>query len=91
MREVNLFYKECTPERASITNAGKLPENLLLLHGAAFTSETWQSSIPTIQTMCGLGYRVIAVDLPGKLYAIIHFTNIQNKYQVHIYKFLHCF
>ena len=35
------------------------------MHGAAFTSRTWQNEIGTIQTMASLGHKVIAVDLPG--------------------------
>ena len=55
---MNLFYKECIP---------KEPRKgvLWLLHGAAFTSKTWQDSVPTIQTICELGYRVVAIDIPG--------------------------
>lgn len=56
--DVELFYKECIPKE---TAKGVL----WLLHGAAFTSNTWQNSIPTIQTICELGYRVVAIDIPG--------------------------
>ena len=38
---------------------------VLLLHGAAFTSETWVSSIPTMATLAAAGHKVIAIDLPG--------------------------
>ena len=47
---------------------------LWLLHGAAFTSKTWQDSIPTIQTICALGYRVVAIDIPGIIYFSIENT-----------------
>ena len=57
---VKVFYKECVP-----SNTAHSPVTLLLLHGAAFTSKTWQESVPTIQTMCALGYRVVAIDIPG--------------------------
>ena len=36
----------------------------LLLHGAAFSSETWRE-LGTLQTLAALGYTAVAVDMPG--------------------------
>ena len=38
---------------------------VLLLHGAAFSSQTWVDRVPTMATLAALGHRVIAIDLPG--------------------------
>ena len=38
--------------------------SFLLLHGAAFSSETWQE-LRTLQTLAALGYTAVAIDMPG--------------------------
>lgn len=38
---------------------------VLLLHGAAFDSQTWVTKVPTIATLASIGHRVVAIDLPG--------------------------
>ena len=41
--------------------------SLLLLHGMAFTSQNW-IDLGTMALAARMGWRVIAVDLPGKLW-----------------------
>jgi len=38
---------------------------VLLLHGAAFSAQTWRE-LGTLQLLAGKGYHVVAVDLPGR-------------------------
>lgn len=40
-----------------------IPKDVLLLHGAKFSSKTWESS-GTVKLLCNEGFRVFAVDLP---------------------------
>jgi len=58
---IELFYQTADPP----SGVAKTGQVLFLLHGAAFTSQTWINKVPTIATMAALGHRVIAVDLPG--------------------------
>ena len=50
-QETNIFYRLAEPGDSS-TPSGKV---IFLLHGAAFTSETWEKEIGTIQTLASLG------------------------------------
>ncbi|XP_067012602.1 putative protein-lysine deacylase ABHD14B [Anabrus simplex] len=58
--DVKVFYREAKPPD-SVTATG---QSVLLLHGRSFSSETWEK-IETLRLLAALGYRVIAVDLPG--------------------------
>ncbi len=49
-------YLDIGPSTASVT--------VLLLHGASFSAQTWRE-LGTLDRMKDLGYRAVAVDLPG--------------------------
>eukprot|EP00045_Choanoeca_perplexa_P006751 m.58447 g.58447 ORF g.58447 m.58447 type:complete len:326 (-) comp13763_c0_seq4:478-1455(-) len=55
----DILVVEYTPTNVDVTQP-----DILLLHGAAFSSKTWEQ-INTCQTLATLGYKVTAVDLPG--------------------------
>jgi len=55
-----IFFREVVPENYV---PGKKPD-ILLLHGAAFTSLTWQT-INTLEMLKDAGFRAVAIDLPG--------------------------
>ncbi|KAH9381543.1 hypothetical protein HPB48_005482 [Haemaphysalis longicornis] len=57
---LTVFYREVNPE-------GACPElSVLMLHGAAFKSETW-FNLGTLGALGLMGYRVVAIDMPGQL------------------------
>jgi len=58
---VDTFYQTADPP-AGVEQSGQV---VLLLHGAAFSSDTWVGRVPTVPTLAALGHRVIAIDLPG--------------------------
>ena len=61
LQQVKIFYRELKPEGYRFDDY-----TILLLHGAAFTSRTWVD-IKTMHLIAAMGFRVVALDLPGKL------------------------
>lgn len=58
---VSIFVQFADPP-SSVKDSGK---TVLLLHGAAFTSQTWVDKVPTLASLAAMGHTVYAVDLPG--------------------------
>jgi abhydrolase domain-containing protein 14 len=52
----NIHYLDVGSQTASVT--------VLLLHGASFSAQTWLE-LGTLERLESLGYRAVAVDLPG--------------------------
>lgn len=59
LQDVTVHYAAARPASAA---AGAV--SFLLLHGAAFSSDTWRE-LGTLQTLAALGYTAAAIDLPG--------------------------
>ena len=55
-----MFYAAALPEQSSADDI-----TFLLLHGAKYSSQTWQE-IKTLRTLAALGYNAVAIDLPGR-------------------------
>ena len=59
LQDVKIFYRH---GNSTVKPIG----NVLFLHGAAFSSENWLS-LGALTVVTAMGYRPIAVDLPGTL------------------------
>ncbi len=59
LQGVKIFYREATP-------LGPHPhhQQVLLLHGQAFTSQNWLT-LGTLSSLAAWGHRAVGVDLPG--------------------------
>ena len=55
-------YVQSAGAPAGVASTGEV---VLLLHGAAFSSQTWVDKVDTVRTLAALGHQVVAVDLPG--------------------------
>lgn len=56
-----MFFREVGATRTGSSSGGF---SILLLHGAYSSSDVWVKT-KTLQLLAALGYRTIAVDLPG--------------------------
>ena len=52
-------YLECLPAQPA------RQVQVLLLHGAAFSALTWRDKTHTLQLLAAMGYRAVAIDIPG--------------------------
>ncbi|KAH7936862.1 hypothetical protein HPB49_005884 [Dermacentor silvarum] len=68
---LTVYYQEVTPKDAYTDIS------VLMLHGAAFKSETWYN-LGTLGSLSLMGYRVVAIDMPAfvqHLLAALHLNN----------------
>lgn len=56
--EKKVFYRESLPQQQPPK------QQVLLLHGVSFSSQTWQE-LGTLHYLSAMGHRAVAVDLPG--------------------------
>ncbi|KFM75256.1 Abhydrolase domain-containing protein 14A, partial [Stegodyphus mimosarum] len=59
IQDAKVHYKYAKPQQKQTRNL-----SVLLLHGQAYTSETW-NRLGTLKSLAGFGYYAVAVDLPG--------------------------
>ena len=63
--KMETFVLTVTP---SVNNKSEM--TFLFLHGASFTASTWDQ-LGTMSLLGALGYKSVAIDIPGDLLAII--------------------
>lgn len=67
LQSLNIFYRT-----SDVTSDDKKPA-VLFLHGAASSSEIWQQ-LGSLQLVGALGFKPIAIDLPGMKTVTISFV-----------------
>ena len=55
---MTVHYKETLP------SSGGSDRSVFFMHGASFSSATWKE-IKTLHLVAAMGYRAVAVDIPG--------------------------
>jgi len=58
-------YRETLPPDSS-----SVDRSVFFLHGASFSSNTWED-IKTLQLVAAMGYRAVAVDIPGTFLQLV--------------------
>ena len=56
---MTVHYKETLPP-----SGRSVDHSVFFLHGSSFSSKTWED-IKTLQLVAAMGYRAVAVDIPG--------------------------
>ena len=62
---MSVHYKETLPSAG-----GSVDRSVFFMHGAKFSSKTWQD-IKTLQLVAAMGYRAVAVDIPGVVHRFV--------------------
>jgi len=72
------------------TGASQVGKNsaVVLLHGASSSSQIW-NELKTMHLIAAMGYRAIAVDLPGTVYCELHNYALNTAQCVAEYSSLH--
>lgn len=56
-----------------MSDSARTAVTILLLHGRMFSSKTWLD-LGTLHILAAIGFRTVAVDLPGKLIFILQLS-----------------
>jgi len=78
-----VHYREALP-----LSGGSADRGVFFLHGMSFSSKTWHK-IGTLQKVAAMGYRAVAVDLPGTLRRLQH-CKLSLSINQPVHEFLKC-